>query len=342
MTTSATPTPIDDEREHWLRILRHNHGFVDPERWVAYARSHGFRRVDAKPLKMCPDCGAVESSSLGQYVYYSTLLQLRLCGGCGLAYADAHIDPRIIETHFETAYKDEQYFVQRREPVFHEVARLVDAHAPPVGKVIDIGGAKGHLLAAIQSRRPDLALTLNDIAEAACAYARTTYGFRTFHGSAGELGDVGERFDVILMIDVIYYEPDIRTLWQTVDRLSAERCTVILRVPDRIRLISMHRMLGALLGRERRETQNAIPYFNPEHIYVFSKSYLWSRLKRLGFAEVEFLPSPSLRRPGLRGQLGSIYPRVARLIQRATRSSATLTPSFIAVARRSSPLQPSE
>jgi hypothetical protein len=285
-------------------------------------------------LLACPDCGATQSNVLGQYVYYSTLLQLRACGACGLAYADARIDPRVVAQHFDSAYKDEDYFTRQRKPIFQHLARLVDACAPRGGSVIDVGGAKGHLLAAVREKRPDLALTLNDIAEQSCVHARETYGLRAVRGSVAELASIGERFDVILMIDVLYYEPEIRTLWQTIDRLGKERCTVILRLPDRIGFISLQRALGALTGRGRRSAPTSIPGFNPEHVAVYSKPYLRRRLAGLGFSEIRFLPSPMLRSAGLRGLLATLYERAASWLNGVTRSAATFTPCFIVVARR--------
>lgn len=324
-----------DDRQKWLDILHHNHGFLDPENWIDYARSHAFQKVDAKPILECPDCGATASTVLGQYVYYSTLIRLRSCAKCGLAYSDARIDPDIVSRHFDFAYKDEEYFVQRREPIFRYLTQLVDAYAPNRGKVIDIGGAKGHLLAAIRDRRSDLSLTLNDFAEGACAYARDVFGLHAIRASVGELAKLEERFDVILMIDVLYYESEIRKLWQTIDQISGENSTVILRLPERIGIIRLQRALGGLLSRKRSAARTSIYGFNPEHVAVYSKTYLNRRLASLGFAEVRFLPSPLLRSPGVRGVLATCYQRSAQVLHGATRGCVTFAPSFIVVARRS-------
>lgn len=327
---------MTDDRDHWLGILRHNQGFSNPERWVSYARSHGFQRVAAEPMRACPDCDGAEASVLGQYVYYSTLVRLRSCASCGLAYADTRIDPRIIRRHFEAAYKDEDYFSRRREPIFRHLARLVDSYAPPGGNVIDIGGAQGHLLAAVRARRPDLELTLSDVSEKTCARAAAAYDLDVIRASVGELSDLDRRFDVILIIDVLYYEPEVRKLWQTVERLRKEDCTLLLRVPHRLGMIALqHRLRPFLVGRDREQGQTSIPYFNPEHVAVFSRSYLRHRLTGLGFSDVRFLPSPLLRFRGVRGLLGAALYEAAAGVHTMTRGVATLTPCSIVVARSS-------
>lgn len=75
--------------------------------------------------------------------------------------------------------------------------------------VLDIGGAKGHLLTALRVRRPDLRLVLNDLSEDACNYAAQNYGLNTVCGDVKALRMSSTRYDVIIMSDVIYYEPDI-------------------------------------------------------------------------------------------------------------------------------------
>jgi hypothetical protein len=206
--------------------------------------------------------------------------------------------------------------------------------------VIDIGGAKGHLLAAVQARRPDLDLTLSDISEKACVHAERAYGLRAVRGSAAEVADLGERFDVVLMIDVLYYEPDIRGVWRAVDRLAGERSTVIIRVPNRLGLISLQGHLRRLLlSRERREAQTSLGAFNPEHIYVFSRRYLRSRLQGMGYSHVDFVPSPLLRLPGVHSFVGAASHRAAALLHRVTLGAAVATPCVIAVARRSRGVQ---
>jgi len=324
--------PADDAR-HWLDVLTHN-GFDDPERWVSFARQHGFRRVRAERIERCPDCGDPSSCSLGSYVYYSTLIRLERCRGCGLIYADAHIDPVSVRDHFEKAYKDEPYFRIQRRPIFESIARLVATLAPPGARVLDVGGARGDLLVALRELRPDLALTLCDVSEQACRLAEQTHGLRAIQGSSGELTGLDELFDVVLLVDVAYYEADIRALWQMLDRLVADGGCVVMRVPRRAGWIRATAGPRRLLARLRGREAASIPLFNPEHVFVFSRRYLATRLAALGFEQIDFRPSPPLRtRSGWRDLHAAQY-RTARAIHRATFGALALSPSVLVVARR--------
>src|SRR5262245_16256578 len=122
-----SPSPVTREAEsRMLDLLRHNHGFSEPEKWVGYGLAHDFEPIRASKLDGCPDCGGTDHRLMGQYVYYSTLARLNECATCGLVYSDARIDPDVIRHHFELVYKDEEYFRLGKRRVFAQLARLTD------------------------------------------------------------------------------------------------------------------------------------------------------------------------------------------------------------------------
>ena len=129
------------------------------------------------------------------------------CGSCGLMYVDTHIDSHVIRRHFETAYKDDEYFLRQRKYVFQHIANIVDRHSKRGARVLDIGGGKGNLLDLVRRTRSDLNLTLNDISENACRYAEENFRLRTICSGLTAVPGTAEKFDVLLLIDVIYYEP---------------------------------------------------------------------------------------------------------------------------------------
>src|SRR5437867_6778 len=210
-----------DKREAALSILQHNVGFEVPELWVEYAIRHGFRRVKATRIVSCPDCGANARRSLAQFIYYSTLLRLVECDACGLAWVDARLDPDVLIGHFERAYKDDGYFLEARRPIFQHLASLIDRIAPVRGNVLDIGGAKGHLMHMVALRRPDLRVVVNDISESATKYAMEQFGIPTITGDVCALQREGTTYDVIVLSDVLYYEPGIATMWSLLSKLVA-------------------------------------------------------------------------------------------------------------------------
>ena len=327
---------MTDERQGLLATLK-NQGFAEAERWVDYARDHGFQQIRSQRVSRCPNCGTESHTQIGQYVYYSTLMRLNLCAGCGLAYSDRRIDPLIIRTHFEGAYKDEDYFLDRRSWLFDQLARLVDGHAPSGGSVLDIGGAKGHLMAVVQRRRPDLHITISDLSKSACTWAATTYGFKTICSAAGAL-HVDQAFDVVVMSDVIYYEPEPAKLWTLLPNLVAPGGIVIIRVPNRLLLIRLAQAIRRFVTSKRaRDMRDRIMFFNPEHLFIFSRRLLTRRLSSLGFDPVTVLPSELLTPGAQTRRFHTLYYQVARLVHLGTLRRLTITPSLLLVGRRPLP-----
>jgi 2-polyprenyl-3-methyl-5-hydroxy-6-metoxy-1,4-benzoquinol methylase len=319
-------------------ILTNNLGFADPQPWLDYAVRHGFQRVRAKPVPDCPDCGQRSDRRIGQYVYYSTLIHLLECKGCHLIWADAHIDSQVIKGHFEVAYKDNDYFVHSRRTIFQHLVGLIDRAAPKGGDVLDVGGAHGHLMSLLASRRPDLRTVVNDVSEAATRYARERYQLQTSCGDLGALRNLDTRYDVVLS-DVLYYEPDLASFWFTLPRLVAPGGTVIFRVPNKLALIRAAQALTeTFTTRARHRLQDHVRYYNPEHIYILTRGYLTSRLRRVGFREIRVLPSPlAAFTSRLGGPGATALFRAAAAINQFVSSRLVLTPSMVIVATNAGP-----
>lgn len=262
----------EDSRE--LLSLLKNQGFSAPEAWLNYARQHHFKKIHADRLDCCPDCSHPSYEIIGQYVYYSNLMTLRMCCDCELVYSDTRLDPEVIAKHFESAYKEESYFLERRRTIFDQIIGLVEHIAPVGGRVIDIGGAKGHLMAGLKRRRPDLDITVNDLSPLACAWCESEYGFKTICRPAAAL-EKTESYDVLLMIDVLYYEAQIGQFWRRLPNLVSDRGTVIIRIPNREKVVRLYQSLLRLTTSQKRSSRLArVNLFNPEHLYLVPRPYL--------------------------------------------------------------------
>lgn len=318
-----------------LAILSHNLGFPAAELWVDYAIQHNFRRVKGTPVPNCPDCGRASQKHLGQYIYYSTLIHLKECDCCHLIWADAHLDLQLIKAHFETAYKDQEYFIKARLSIFKHLVALIDRTAPKGGRVLDVGGAQGHLMHLVASRRPDLRIVISDLSEAATRYTAEHFHLQTICGDLATLGAQNIRYDVVVLSDVLYYEPQLAMFWSTLPTLVANGGTVIIRVPNKLLLIRAGQaIIGTVTSRARRNLQDRVRYFNPEHIYILNRRYLTARLKRLGFIEVRALPSPLLSSGYRLGKLGrSAFFHIAAVVNDLFGHKAVVTPSMVLVAK---------
>jgi SAM-dependent methyltransferase len=321
-----------------LRILHENVGFDRPERWVDYGIQHSFKRVEATTIAGCPDCGSPPRGRIGQYIYYSTLVGLQECSGCGLIWADAKLDPVVIGSHFEVVYKDDTYFAEARRLTFWHMARMVDRLAPRAARILDIGGAKGHLMHRVQMRRPDLRIVVNDISKEATRQAAEMFGFDTVQGDAHALAHHREKYDVVILSDVLYYITDIAALWNVLASLLAPGGALLVRIPNKLVPIrvcqAFKRVRRRVFGDDGLDDR--VPCFNPEHIYVFSTSYLRRRLASVGFDTVRVVPSPPICVESrvvtavLAGTFG-----ILTGISRLSGDRVTLSPSMLVVARRS-------
>jgi 2-polyprenyl-3-methyl-5-hydroxy-6-metoxy-1,4-benzoquinol methylase len=316
-------------------VLQHNVGFDDSARWIDYAESHGFKPVKAASVRNCPDCSGSPSRRVwGQYVYYSTLIHLLECADCGLVWADAHIDPETIRSHFEVAYKDDEYFHVSRRPIFDHLTGVIDNLSPAGARILDVGGARGDLMAQLVSRRPDVSVVVNDISEAATNWAAGRLGFATLNGGAEELASHQGQYDVVVLSDVLYYEAKLRVLWDALSRLVAPGGSVVIRAPNKHMLIALGQLAFRLTHAEtQRAMQDRTYLFNPEHIYLFRQRYLRNRLRAAGFAEVQALPSPPLA-SGSGATLGSMLFGLAKGVNALSGHSLVLTPAVIMVGRR--------
>ena len=323
--------------EYYLKVLLENGGFDDPHKWVRFAKKHNFQKIKSQKLHRCPSCKNGGSSIFAQYIYYSNIFHINRCANCGLYFSDRLLAPEIISQHFENAYKDEGYFNEQRKHIFKYIAQLADTYTPLNGKVLDIGGGKGHLLNIFSKIRPDTEIKLNDLSLQSCEYCSETFGIDSICCAISDLKKNGGKFNTILLIDVIYYEPQLNEMFDTISNLlGPDQGALIIRIPNKLELIKIFQLkLRYFSSHKKRSFQNTVRFFNPEHIYIFSKYYINARLKKLGFSKVTFIPSPSLckRRNSVNFGMQILF-WVSKVINKLTFGKLILTPSMIVIATR--------
>ncbi len=319
----------DDIRE----ILSTNKGFDDPQQWIDYARLHGFKVVEARHLLECPECGSRSSRVLGQFVYYSQLSRLRKCRKCKLIYSDVVVDSTVIQNHFESAYKDVAYFQRRQRTIFNHIVEIVEENCRDRSSVIDIGGGMGHLASLIRPRRPDCEITFSDISQRSCEHASSFFEINSVCCALENLWQEGRRYDTLLMVDVLYYVQDLPGAWRSILACSSSDAELILRIPNKIWWIELRQFFRRHMPSAKM--MDRIVGMNPEHLYVFSHSYLKRKLKELGFKSVKFIPSPFTDSSNpIKSRLLRVVYLASVSIHAATLGLCCLTPSQIVIARR--------
>jgi SAM-dependent methyltransferase len=227
-----------------------------------------------------------------------------------------------------------EYFAVRRFPVFQYLACLVARAAPLRGRILDIGGAQGHLMSLVRQWRPDLATWVNDVSGAALRYAVERFRLPVILGGIEAVRAAGGKYHVVVMSDVLYYEPDLPRFWATLPDLLEPRGLLLIRMPNKLPLLRAAAWVDGLRNRATRHLQDRVRFFNPQHAYVMSRAYLYNRLRRLGFDDIRSGPSPMLGSPS--HGVAAASQMVFRLLQRSGRvlgRSLHLTPSFVMSAR---------
>ncbi len=194
--------------------------------------------------------------------------------------------------------------------------------------------ARGDLMAQLVARRPDVSVVVNDISEGATKWVTENLGFATLRGGADELAAHEGQYDVVVLSDVLYYEPNLRVLWDALSRLVSLGGSIVIRVPNKHILIALGQLWYHLTHtRAQQAMQDRIRFFNPEHIFLFRQQYLRNRLMSMGFTQVQALPSPLLG--GRRGRvLRSLLFSLARSANVLSRHRLVLKPAMIVVGRR--------
>ena len=279
----------------YLEILNNNYGFVDPLKWVTYAEKHKFYPVAFQPILCCPDCGSENFKRVGQFIYYSTLHTLRECLGCGLVYVDVVIDGEVRNRHFESAYKSEDYFKNERHQIFLQTVELVRGQNIKAGTVLEVGGATGELALMLKESFSSLKIVLNDISNDACEISKGK-GLGVLRGPIIAIKEI-EHCSLILALDVLYYDPQIHTNLQVLYEQLEPDGVLILRLPNKYQLIRLTQKFTDLCGYfNDKKPQSRLRFFNPEHLFVLTQTYLKARLHEVGFASVKIYPSRLLEK----------------------------------------------
>ncbi len=308
-------------------LLLANKGFEKVfEYWIPLVDSFSITSVPSEWRSTCPFCESGDYIVRGQYLYYSNLIRLRECSSCSLVYSDILIDDSYIKEHFEEAYKDDGYFLLERQDIFNELCDIVVRAAPRGAKVLDVGGATGIFATMLREKRPDLDITVSDISSVSCDLARSK-GFKVRNQGISDL-DVEEKFDVILLLDVLYYEKKLQEALGGIKTCLRDDGMIVYRGPNKYFYI----FLESLLQRAKKASHE-IASFNPEHIYVLRAGFLSVAFGNQGFSRVEIFPSKVLHGKGL---FGRIYGRIINCLSKLffAITGTVISPSFIMIIRK--------
>lgn len=194
------------------------------------------------------------------------------CNTCGAAYADDIPE----QAHFDRYYGEMSKYeyadnsgVQSPSYLqnYRDIVDLLAAHAPPGASVLDVGCATGGLLAELQRRGYTNLFGVDPSPSAARAVTRL-HGVPARCLTIGQLGDMSEQFDAVLLTGVLEHLPDVdHSLQRVLDRVRPGGL-LFLVVPD----------------ATRYDQHDGAPFqfFSMEHVNYFGPQSLGLLLARHG------------------------------------------------------------
>lgn len=226
----------------------------------------------------CCVCASMDSEFLFKMEYpayeYPGIFQVRKCKTCGLLFNS----PRLPDSDFPNLYDKNYYFFNRRDAV--EFARIANVYCRTVAlveerispkKVLEIGSAKGYLLAVLQHLSWEVQGI--EISSSASEYAIEKFGVKTFVGSLEDYVHVHRskiKFPLVLAIDLIEHILYPSEFFSYVNEIIQDEGILIIDTPNG----GAHNILI--------ENSNW-KGFNPFHIFLFSKENITTILNKHGF-----------------------------------------------------------
>jgi 2-polyprenyl-3-methyl-5-hydroxy-6-metoxy-1,4-benzoquinol methylase len=247
------------------------------ETWLKVALENSFKPIDVVRVTACPLCGSSDAKLIGSYIYYSHFSRLKQCNLCGLGYVDSHLNPQTITSHFETAYKNDEYFSKTRFRCYQQIIKIA-RKCSPGGKLLDVGCAKGHFLGmAIGEGFDGIGC---DISQEAVRFCREG-GLVVHQAEVRHLDYSDSSFDIITCLDSLYYSQNIKDDLLRIAALLKSDGLIVLRVPNRD-LGWYYRSGKVIVKLGIRPIYSTLLFFNPEHSLVFEKRFFKNTLRKFG------------------------------------------------------------
>lgn len=226
------------------------------------------------------------------------------------------------------------YFSDYRRGVLQREAAAVKA-VKPRGRLLDVGCATGTFFENFQS--PDWRLHGVDTSYLGANLAKAGHGAKVFCGTVREANYPGKFFDVVTVLDTLYYSPDPYSELVELRRILKEDGILVVEIPGYA--YSLLRDKGLICWMLDRTWVRG--FTHTRHLYYFSPRSLKLLLERAGFLVIKEVPEQaSLGRRGLARLLNEVHFTLARALFRASSGRLSIAGKEVYLAAKAGVSQP--
>jgi|SRR5579859_1923390 len=229
----------------------------------------------------CAICGSAETKPIFEKFGFP----IARCRKCGLVYANPRMPTAAILARYSSGYfwneylpaygvRDGAFDLKHFDHRYQSMLALILAQAGAPGRMLEIGIGAGFFLKAAQ--RAGWQVQGIEISDEAASFAHGRLGLDVVKMPAEQLGFASDRFDVVVMLEVVEHLFEPRRVLEDVYRVLRPGGILILSTPN----------FDAL---SRFALGSSWAVLSPgEHLYYFTRRTLRAILHSAGFQGVQF------------------------------------------------------
>ena len=223
-----------------------------------------------------------------------------------------------------------ELFDSYRKSILRREAEVIKT-LKPSGNLLDIGCATGTFFQNFHTTNWKLFGV--DTASLGVEQARNKYGAYVFWGTLREANYPSEFFDVVTLLDTIYYAPDPKAELAEINRILKHDGVLAVEIPGlRYTLL---REKGPICWLIDKKWSRGIA--DSLHLFHFSPETIRALLKQTGFRVIEMIPEQaSLSKGRFHRLINNVHFRLGRLLFRGTGGKVSIAGKELYLARKAS------
>lgn len=262
-------------------------------------------------------CVLCDGNDTEPFITGSDVAQIVRCLHDGMIYLNPRFTRENVEAKFQDYIPRVDMFVAFKQPILKREAKYIQTYKAS-GIMLDIGCSVGTLFEYFNS---DLWVCYGlDPSSYNADAAKKNYNADVFTGVLREANYSDKFFDVVTIIDTIYYLPDILEDLKNVYRILKD--DGILAIEIQGFNYSMFRDRGPICYLLDKKWSRIVP---GDRLYYFTPNTLTTLLKLAGFQVQKVLPEQAVfAHVGLLKTLNNIHFNVARTLFNLTRGKVSI------------------